>query len=56
MLYLCIEVQPEVIRVPYEPFKPVILSDTTNTWPDPDSVYTFDDGLCEAHVYKKSTL
>lgn len=37
----------------YEGFKPIILSDTTNTFhEDFDSVYTYDDGKCMAYTFK----
>jgi len=53
MLYLRLEASPEPTVGPYEPWKPIILSDTTGTWPEPDSMFTYDDGLCIGYTYKQ---
>lgn len=56
MLYLCLTTKVEGVNAVYERQRPIILSDTTNTWPDPDSSFTFDNGKCVAHTYKQKTL
>ena len=54
MLYLRITTAPEQPQE-YQPYRPVVLSDTTNTWPDPDSLVKYEDGV-ESMTYKEKTL
>lgn len=56
ILYLRLMTKVQVENGPYEPQRPIVLSDTTGTWPEPDSVFTYDGGLCEGRTYKHSTL
>lgn len=39
----------------YRPYEKMVLSDTTDTWPEPDSTYTFN-GTCIGHTYTQKTL
>ena len=54
MLYLRVTTAPEQPQE-YQPNRPVVLSDTTNTWPDPDSLVKYEDGV-ESMTYKEKTL
>lgn len=54
ILYLRLETPPQELKG-YEPNRPVILSDTTNTWPEPDSVVIYENGI-ESNTYKEKTL
>ena len=54
MLYLRLMVTVQEKNGPYEPQRPVVLSDTTNTWPEPDSVVVYE-GIV-SYTYKQKTL
>lgn len=55
MLYLRLMVTVQEKNGPYEPQRPVVLSDTTNTWPDPDSLVDYGNGV-KSMTYKEKTL
>ena len=39
----------------YRPYEKMVLTDTTDTWPEPDSSFVFN-GTCVTHTYTKKTL